>query len=118
MQSPGQGWLPPNTFPISNYPSQSASSNSPRAKIVDTTYGKKLFVCNKEVPKNMLMAIRAVWLDKYSINKAALMFGVSQSTLWRYVGLLPQSVDESELRDFIAYSIFQEDEKLHKHMNC
>ena len=110
MQAPVQGWLTPTILPFSNH---SVSTNSPRAKIIETNQGKKLYVCNKEVPKNMLRAIRAVWIDKYSINRAALMFGVSQSTLWRYVGLLPLSVGEQELRDFIEFSIPSEEKNFH-----
>lgn len=71
---------------------------SSRAKVVNTGRGPRLVVCNKEVPPNMLQALRAVLLGRYSINRAALEFRVSQSTLWRYVGML----QDAEFRQFIA----------------
>ncbi|KAJ4429600.1 hypothetical protein ANN_21786 [Periplaneta americana] len=103
-------------LPVANYMGQSVPPISPRAKLIDTTHGKKLVVCNKEVPKNMLRAIRAVWVDKFSINKAAIMFGVSQSTLWRYVGLLPLCLGKTELTNFITYSVPSDDD--HKITMC
>ncbi|KAK7789940.1 hypothetical protein R5R35_000722 [Gryllus longicercus] len=110
LRSSVSSWFSPVNFSLPNQSSFTVQPSSPRAKLVETAQGKKLIVCNKEVPVNMLRAIRAVLLQNCSINKAAIMYKVSQSTLWRYVGLLPMCVGEKDLHNFITYDVPMKDE--------
>jgi len=81
--------------------SRSRGDPSVRACFADGPQGRRLVVFGKEVPEAMCRALRAVRLQGASINRAAAECGVSASTLWRYLGIIPGCIDESEFALFL-----------------